>query len=167
MHWILRVGTALLLVGHGGYGVWMHKKVWLTYFSQLGLDAQTVSDLHLFYVVGWFEIALGFAVLVKPLRPLLIAVCAYKVGTELLRPAAGEPWWEFIERSGSYLCPIALVMVDTWLRHNPEAGPSSSASIQATNGDQPTSAPAAAKSIDVREVFEQGELVSSNAAGPR
>jgi hypothetical protein len=120
MHWFLRVGTALLLVGHGGYGVWMHKKVWLTYFSQLGLDANTVSDLNLYYVIGWFEIALGFAVLFKPLRSLLIAVCAYKVFTELLRPAAGEPWWEFIERSGSYLCPVALVLVDTWLRRNPE-----------------------------------------------
>ncbi|MEY2453566.1 MAG: hypothetical protein QOD92_3140 [Acidimicrobiaceae bacterium] len=120
MHWLLRVGTALLLVGHGGYGVWMHKKVWLTYFSQLGLDSKTVADLNLFYVIGWFEIALGLAVLLKPLRPLLVAVCAYKVFTELLRPAAGEPWWEFIERSGSYLCPVGLVLVDTWLRRNPE-----------------------------------------------
>ena len=120
IHWILRVGTALLLVGHGGYGVWMHKKVWLTYFSQLGLDSKTVADLNLFYVIGWFEIALGIAVLLKPLRPLIVAVCVYKVGTELLRPAAGEPWWEFIERFGSYLCPIGLVLVTTWLHRNPE-----------------------------------------------
>ena len=41
--------------------------------------------------------------------------------------------WEFIERSGSYLCPIALVMVDTWLRRNPEADRSTSTSIQHTN----------------------------------
>jgi hypothetical protein len=116
MHWILRVGTALLLVGHGGFGVWMHKQVWLGYFAELGVSPGAVADLQLFYVVGWLEIALGLAVLLKPVRPLLIAVCAYKIGTEALRPLAGEPMWEFIERAGSYLAPVALVMVNNYLR---------------------------------------------------
>ncbi len=116
MHWILRAGTAMLLIGHGGFGVWMHKKVWLSYFAEVGIGAQAVSDLNLYYFVGWFEILLGLAVLVKPVRPLLVAACAYKVGTELLRPMAGEPWWEFIERAGSYLAPVGLLMVDRWLR---------------------------------------------------
>lgn len=102
MHWILRVGTTLLLVGHGGFGVWLHKESWLGYFSQLGVSSSAVHNLDLFHVVGWFEIAFGLAVLVKPARPLLVAACAYKMGTELLRPMAGEPWWEFIERAGSF-----------------------------------------------------------------
>jgi uncharacterized membrane protein YphA (DoxX/SURF4 family) len=114
MHWILRVGTALLLIGHGGFGVWMHKPAWVGYFDALGIDAGTVASLHLHAAVGWFEIAFGVAVLYKPVRPLLLAACAYKVGTELLRPAAGEPWWEFIERAGSYLAPVALLIVDRW-----------------------------------------------------
>lgn len=114
MHWILRGGTALLLIGHGGFGVWMHKQVWLDYFGALGIGAETVADLRLLYVVGWFEIGLGLAVLYKPARGLLGFVCAYKVGSELLRPAAGEPWWEFIERAGSYVAPVALIMVDRW-----------------------------------------------------
>ena len=111
IHWILRVGTALLLVGHGGFGVWMHKREWLSYFGVLGIGPETVADLHLLSIVGWFEIAFGLAVLVKPVRPLLAAACAYKIGTELLRPAAGEPWWEFIERSGSYLAPVGMLIV--------------------------------------------------------
>jgi uncharacterized membrane protein YphA (DoxX/SURF4 family) len=116
MHWILRVGTALLLIGHGGFGVWMHKRVWLGYFAELGVGPQTVGELKLYYLVGWFEIVFGLAILIKPVRPLLVAACAYKVGSELLRPAAGEPWWEFIERAGSYLAPVGLLLVDGFLR---------------------------------------------------
>ena len=116
MHWILRVGTALLLVGHGGFGVWMHKKVWLSYFAEVGISGSTVADWNLYYLIGWFEIALGLAVLLKPVRPLLVFVCAYKLGTEFLRPLAGEPLWEFIERAGSYLAPVALIMVNRYLR---------------------------------------------------
>ena len=118
IHWILRVGTALLLVGHGGFGVWMHKSVWLRYFGALGVSPETVANLNLYYVVGWFEIGLGLAILVKPVRPLLVAACLYKVGTELLRPAAGEPWWEFIERAGSYLAPVGMLLVDRYVRRS-------------------------------------------------
>ena len=116
MHWILRVGTMLLLVGHGGYGVWMHKKVWLTYFSQLGIGESAVANHHLYYVVGWLEILLGLAVLLKPVRSLVVFVCAYKIGTEALRPLAGENGFEFVERFGSYLVPLGLLMVTTYLR---------------------------------------------------
>ena len=88
--------------------------MWLDYFAVLGIGEQAVADLRLFYVVSWFEIALGLAVLFKPARGLLVFVCTYKVGTELLRPMAGEPWWEFIERAGSYVAPVALIVVDRW-----------------------------------------------------
>ncbi len=45
-------------------------------------------------------------------RGLLLFVFAWKLGTEALRPLAGEPVWEFIERGGSYGAPLALA----WLR---------------------------------------------------
>jgi hypothetical protein len=67
-------------------------------------------------VVGWFEIALGVAVLFKPARNLLLFVVTWKVGTEFLRYSAGEPMWEFIERGGSYAAPLALLIATTWLR---------------------------------------------------
>lgn len=115
MHWILRIGTALLFVGHGGFGVWMHKQSWVGYFAELGVSPAAVANLHLHYVVGWFEIAFGIAVLFRPARSLLVAACVYKLGTEALRPLAGEPMWEFVERAGSYLAPIALLMVNRFL----------------------------------------------------
>jgi hypothetical protein len=39
-------------------------------------------------------------------------VFVWKLGTEALRPLAGEPIWEFIERGGSYGAPLALA----WLQ---------------------------------------------------
>ena len=114
--WSLRIGTALLLIGHGGFGAFMHKEEWVGYFAELGIGSGTVESLSLMSAVGWFEIALGVAVLVKPLRTLLAFVVAWKVGTECLRPLAGEPMWEFIERGGSYAAPLALICLTTWLR---------------------------------------------------
>ncbi len=33
----LRIGTALLLVGHGGFGAFMHREAWTGYFAELGV----------------------------------------------------------------------------------------------------------------------------------
>ena len=51
------------------------------------------------YLVPIVSTALGIAVLVKPLRSLLLFVCVYKVGTELLRPLVGQNNFQFIERA--------------------------------------------------------------------
>jgi len=46
-----------------------------------------------------------------PLPPLLLLMAAWKVFTEVLRPAAGEPFWEFVERGSNILAPLALLYV--------------------------------------------------------
>lgn len=114
--WALRAGTAALLIGHGGFGAFMHKEEWFGYFAAVGIGPGIVTTGHLIGVVGWFEIALGVAVLFKPARNLLLFVVTWKVGTEFLRYSAGEPMWEFIERGGSYAAPLALLIATTWLR---------------------------------------------------
>ena len=107
---------ALLLVGHGGFGVsHLQDQEWTEYLGVLGLGAGSVRAWHLIVVVGWFEVALGLAVLVTPSRRLVPTVLAWKVTTELLRPLAGESVWEFIERGGDYFLPLALFLVYGWL----------------------------------------------------
>ncbi len=49
--------------------------------------------------------------LVWPAYGVLVFAFVWKVATELLRPAVGEPFWEFIERGGSYAANIALLFV--------------------------------------------------------
>ncbi len=120
--WITRITTAALLIGHGGFGLSMHKAVWFNYLGVLGISKGTAQSLSLLSAIGLFEILLGLAVLIKPARPLLLAIFAYKVGTELLRPLSGEPFWEFIERGGSYTAPLACYLLLTYLHRRRAAG---------------------------------------------
>lgn len=122
--WTLRISIALLLVGHGGFGIThLHDKEWIAYLGVLGVGPDTASP-QLIATLGWFEVALGLALLVKPYRGLILFVLAWKLGTEFLRPLAGEPMWEFVERGGDYFLPIALFLVQGVLvRHGAKSEP--------------------------------------------
>ena len=109
--WILRATTALLLIGHAAFDFAMHKD-WSSYAAAIGISPATLASHPLRPLAGWFEGALGLLLFAWPGRGLLIFVFAWKLGTEALRPLAGEPIWEFIERGGSYGAPLALA----WLR---------------------------------------------------
>jgi hypothetical protein len=105
--WLLRIATAAALIGHGGFGWAMAKPQWIGYAAAAGL-APTPGLLA---AIGLFECALGLAVLVRPAPAVLLFVVAWKIGTELLRPLAGEPVWEFVERWSNYTAPLALLYV--------------------------------------------------------
>jgi len=111
--WLLRLTTGTLLIGHGGIGAVMAKD-WTPYFAALGIGAATVEARALIPLVGWFEMALGLLVIARPSAALPVFVCIWKVGTEWLRPMAGEPLWEFIERGGSYAAPLVLLVLCPW-----------------------------------------------------
>jgi hypothetical protein len=121
--WILRITTATLLIGHGGFGAFMHKAAWVGYFGAVGITPEMVQGASLIAALGWFEIVLGMLVLAKPIPAVVLFVFAWKVGTELLRPIAGEPFWEFVERGGSYAAPLALFYVSRWANAAIEADP--------------------------------------------
>ena len=111
--WILRTTTALLLIGHAGFDFAMHKD-WSEYAAVLGIGSVTLVGHPLRPWAGWLECALGLLVFFRPTRGLLVLVCAWKLGSEALRPLAGEPLWEFIERGGSYGAPLALAWLQGW-----------------------------------------------------
>jgi hypothetical protein len=108
---ILRVTTALLLIGHGGFDFAMGKD-WASYAAAVGVSPAAVAAHPLSPMAGWFECALGLTVLAWPARGVLLFVFVWKLAGEAFRPLAGEPIWEFIERAGSYGAPLALA----WLR---------------------------------------------------
>jgi hypothetical protein len=108
---ILRVTTGLLLIGHGGFGVFMHKAMLERHYVVAGLSALPLGIGTLARAVGGFEIVLGLVAMAWPLAPLLLFVVAWKVATEMLYPVSGAPFWEFVERAGSYGAPLALYWV--------------------------------------------------------
>jgi hypothetical protein len=108
--WVLRVTTATLLLGHGLLAA-TGKPLLLLHLYNAGVGDAGLSTATMLARQGGFEIALAMAVLLSPGRALLIFVVAWKVGTELLFPLAGDRLWEFVERGGSYGAPLALMLL--------------------------------------------------------
>jgi hypothetical protein len=107
IEWVSRLSLFSLLAGHGGLAVFMNHPVLIKNMTGVGLP-MTGINLQLF---GIFEIVLAFLVLLKPnIQGLLIFICLYKLGFELLFPIVGtaKDIFETIERMGDYVLPIIL-----------------------------------------------------------
>lgn len=113
---VLRVSLALLLIGHGGFGAVVNKAVLARHYGAVGLHALPIGSMPLVPAVGWFEIALGCAVLAWPATGLLAFIAVWKVACELLYPISGAPFWEFVERGGSYAAPLLLLALASYKR---------------------------------------------------
>lgn len=118
--WILRVTTALLLTGHGGFDFAMRKD-WSGYAAAIGIGPATLARHPLTPARGLARVR-PRAVLAWPARGLLFFVFAWKIGTETLRPLGGEPIWEFIEREGSYGALLALAWAPALTPSDPRPG---------------------------------------------
>ena len=106
---LLRFTVFLLLLGHAWLNL-IQKPALLNQYSSLGFT----NPVNVSLVAGIFEIMAAFAVMVKPVRPLLVAFLVWKMGTELFYPHFGV--FEWVERGGSYGCILAL-----WLSLNPHS----------------------------------------------
>lgn len=121
---LLRAGLAACFIGHGAFGV-ITKAAWVPYFGVVGLDEAWAWRLMPW--VGAMDIALGFLALLHPCRALFAWTALWAFWTALLRPLAGEPFWETLERAGNYGVPLALLLAagargplwtrvsDTWI----------------------------------------------------
>jgi hypothetical protein len=105
--WILRVGAALCFIGHGAFG-FITKAAWIPYFSVIGIPEAWAWRLMPW--VGAIDVMAGMAVLFAP-RPLpLLYMVGWAAWTALLRPLAGEPVFEALERAGNYGVPAAFLL---------------------------------------------------------
>jgi len=97
----LRLAVVLLLLGHGCLNL-IGKKGLLQQYAALGFSQPAQTAV----MAGLFEMLAALAVLVRPVRPLLLVFFVWKMGTELFYPH----WeaFEWVERGGSYGCILAL-----------------------------------------------------------
>jgi hypothetical protein len=111
LEWLLRLAVAGAFVGHGAYGAVLAKASWFSYFAAVGIPESVVTANGLMTLVGVAEIAAGVMSLVRPMPALLVVMAGWKIVSELLRPIAGEPAWEFVERASNMVAPLALLVV--------------------------------------------------------
>jgi hypothetical protein len=111
LEWLLRLAVAGAFVGHGAYGPIVAKSSWFSYFGALGIPESVVTANGLMTYVGVAEIAAGVMALVLPIPALIMVMAGWKIFSELLRPIAGEPAWEFVERASNMVAPLALLVV--------------------------------------------------------
>jgi hypothetical protein len=107
--WVLRISLGLLLVGHGGLAAIAQRPYFIDHLQAVGIPATQ----SLVTAMGWFEIALGFAVALRPVAPLVWFTLFWKLATESLWPIAGRTVdiFETIERWGDYGGCVALLLI--------------------------------------------------------
>ena len=106
--WILRAGVFCCFLGHGVLGL-EQTAAWKSYFAVAGISGD--QALHLMPWVGAFDIALAFAVLLAPIRGVVLYMVLWALWTSILRPLAGESAWEAVERAGNFGAPWALYLL--------------------------------------------------------
>src|SRR6267378_8539036 len=112
VEWLIRLAVAGAFVGHGAYGAVVAKSSWFSYFAALGIPESVVTAHGLITLVGVAEIAAGVMALVLPVPALIMVMAGWKICSELLRPIAGEPTWEFVERASNMVAPLALLAIN-------------------------------------------------------
>jgi len=103
--WVLRIAVAGEFIGHGIFAL-QQKAGWLEYFAAVGIGPD--AAMTLMPIVGILDITLAILVLVKPVRIALLWMVFWGFWTALLRPIAGEPIWDFVERWANWGAPLAL-----------------------------------------------------------
>ncbi|MEV3992552.1 hypothetical protein AB0J57_26940 [Streptomyces sp. NPDC049837] len=86
----------------------------IEHYESIGLTSLVDDPGVMSHAVGWFEIGLGALVLAPvPLTGLLLAVCGWKIATEMLYVTSGARGavFEVIERASAYAAPLALICV--------------------------------------------------------
>jgi uncharacterized membrane protein YphA (DoxX/SURF4 family) len=100
----LKLVVFLLFAGHGWLNL-VEKKGLIQQYTSLGFS----NPVQVAQIAGTAEIIFALLILIKPARPLLLALFIWKAGTELFYPH--YELFEWIERGGSYGTVLALWML--------------------------------------------------------
>lgn len=111
IEWVLRIAVAGEFLGHGVFGI-QGKESWIEYFTALGFS-ETFAQTALPWI-GAIDVALALVVLIYPFRAALLWMAFWGMWTALLRPLAGEPIWDFVERFANWGAPLALLLLRGW-----------------------------------------------------
>jgi len=110
---LLRIGIFGSFLGHGIFALQV-KQSWLPYFTAVGLSES--AGKFLLPLIGITDVAVALLALFWPIRIVLAWAALWGFWTALLRPIAGEPIWDFIERWANWAAPLALLALQGFPR---------------------------------------------------
>ncbi|HJN58648.1 MAG TPA: hypothetical protein QF601_00775 [Dehalococcoidia bacterium] len=108
---LLRLGVFGSFLGHGVFALQV-KQGWLKYFTAVGLSESLGSTL--LPLIGTMDIIVALIALFYPIRIVLAWAGVWGLWTALLRPIAGDPIWDFVERWANWAAPLALLALQGW-----------------------------------------------------
>jgi len=117
VEWVLRIAVAGEFLGHGVLAIG-GKPGWIPYFESVGISAEAGAALLPW--IGWMDVVLAVLVLVRPVSLALLWMTFWGFATALIRPIAGEPIWDFVERFANIGAPLALLMLRGWPKSSKE-----------------------------------------------
>jgi len=111
VEWALRLGLFGTFLGHGVFAL-LVKQSWIPYFTSVGISEANATIL--LPLIGVLDILVAISALIKPIRAVLIWATFWAFLTALIRPIAGEPVWDFVERTANWAVPLALLYLRGW-----------------------------------------------------
>ncbi len=118
MEWVLRIAVFGSFLGHGMFAL-LGKEQWIGWMIKFGenyggFDMATATQL--LFAVGVIDVIVAFAILVKPIRVVILWAVIWGFWTALMRwlPFIGQPIWDFVERWPNWGAPLALLLLIGW-----------------------------------------------------
>ena len=106
--WILRIGVFGSFLGHGifAFGI---KQGWIPLITAFGFSESSARVM--LPIIGTMDIVVAVLALIWPIRLVLIYAVLWAFATALSRPIAGDPIWDFVERTANWAAPLALLVL--------------------------------------------------------
>ncbi len=105
---ILRIGIFGTFLGHGIFALGI-KQSWIPLITAFGFKEATATTL--LPIIGSIDIMVALFALFWPIRIVLIWATIWAFVTALARPIAGDPIWDFVERTANWAAPLALTVL--------------------------------------------------------
>lgn len=106
--WILRIAVFGAFFGHGIFALGV-KQGWIPLITAFGFSETTAATL--LPLVGTMDIVVAILTLIWPIRLILMWATVWAFATALARPIAGDPIWDFVERTANWAAPLALLVL--------------------------------------------------------
>ena len=106
--WVLKIGVFGIFLGHGLYAIQVNQ-AWIPFLEKVGFSNDIAVQIMPY--IGFLDVFIAISVLIKPLRIILIWAIFWAFLTALMRPIVGYSILDFLERSGNWATPLALLLL--------------------------------------------------------